>query len=393
MGRMRRFAVLCAVALSALCWGGATATRVGWEGREENSPGMKLRDLRLLMDSPNTADEQALIMAATDGDFEEVERLLNEGVDIEVRTARDSTPLMLAAFMGHLEIVELLIDEGARINSTDIDERTPLHYASQKNHTTVVQVLLEHGADLNSQGTKMSTPLFVAAQSDATGALDYLLQMDGIEVDLDNFQGWTPLIAAADMGHEASVQRLLDAEADPTVATNLRATALHRAALTLEGNRVLPLLIDRGVEVNALDNANDTPLEYATWAGNTPAVQILLNAGANTSIPNRNGNLPADALCLCLASQRCATPCDTITNNTIMALLDGEMPELRSPTPFSPTDPEETPEIPPFGVRRESPQAVAAGEEMEGAGTALSPLWATVCLSLVVGLVSLLELC
>lgn len=32
-------------------------------------------------------------------------------------------------------------------------------------------------------------------------------------------------------------------------------------------------------------------------------------------------------------------------------------------------------------------------EVLEGAGTASSPLWAMVCVSLVVGLVSLLELC
>jgi len=388
MARLWRLAVLLFVITAEICWEGALSTMVGSEDTEEHIPGVRLRELKLLdFLNPNSKDEQALIIAATDGDFEKVEELLDKGVNPEVTSASDATPLLLAASRGHLEIVEALINAGADVNRTDDDQRTALHWASLKNHTMVVMLLLNNGADLNKQDAKLYTPLFFAAWSDATSTLEFLLQKDGIEVELMNFQGWTPLIIASDKGNVGSVGLLLEAGANTTARSQAGATALHRAALTLNGTRVISLLLENGAEIDAQDNKGDTPLEYASWAGNTPAVQALMLAGADASIPDTGfpNQLPVDALCGCIPSQTpCATPCDQITNDTIKALLNGENPPIRPSTAFSPSP---SPVMEPQVVPGDKP---ASPELPGGAGIALPQQWALVCLAFVVGLVSLL---
>ncbi|KAJ3095766.1 hypothetical protein HDU97_006552 [Phlyctochytrium planicorne] len=68
-------------------------------------------------------------------------------------------------------------------------------------------------------------------------------------------------------------------------------TGLHWAA---SGNKpqVAAELIERGAEVDALDDAKWSPLMIASSVGSAPIVDLLLQKGANANLQNENGQIP-----------------------------------------------------------------------------------------------------
>ena len=85
--------------------------------------------------------------AASKGNKEVVEVLLDKGADIYKATQYGDVALHWASFNGHLEMVELLLDRGSDPNTAGQYEATPLHYACQKFKLKVIKMLLDRGAD------------------------------------------------------------------------------------------------------------------------------------------------------------------------------------------------------------------------------------------------------
>jgi len=70
-----------------------------------------------------------LLIYAQHGRTEDVEKLLEEGADIQVTDHGGSSALHIAAHVGALETVEMLLNRGALVNAQSMDGRTPLYRA------------------------------------------------------------------------------------------------------------------------------------------------------------------------------------------------------------------------------------------------------------------------
>jgi ankyrin repeat protein len=107
--------------------------------------------------------------------------------------------------------------------------------------------------------------------------------------------GNTPLIWAADIGHNDVVQHVLQ---DSTVSINHRgylgSTALSRAAR--RGHvRILELLLQAGADPNICNNKMQYPLHFAAFKEHMPAVEVLLACEKlNKCVLDRKGRIPAD---------------------------------------------------------------------------------------------------
>jgi ankyrin repeat protein len=87
--------------------------------------------------------------AALHGNTTKVQRLLDQGTDVNEKGFANDTPLMGAAYGGHAEVVQLLLDKGADINATDRKGWTALMHAARAGRIECVRVLLERGARMD----------------------------------------------------------------------------------------------------------------------------------------------------------------------------------------------------------------------------------------------------
>ena len=88
----------------------------------------------------------------------EIHRLLNGGVNVNVKSRKGSTPLHSASGAGRGEIVKILLLNGADINLKARDGSTPLHHAAKRGQGAVVHLLLDNGADVFARNRFEKTP-------------------------------------------------------------------------------------------------------------------------------------------------------------------------------------------------------------------------------------------
>src|SRR5581483_9172828 len=102
------------------------------------------------------------------------------------------------------------------------------------------------------------------------------------------------VIGAAIDGDEAQFRRLL--RTSPDVKSRLREDDLRMLAWAIRTERyhAVPLLLDAGFDPNVPDRDGETPLHLAVRANSVEVLDVLLKAGAGTDVRNFDGETPMD---------------------------------------------------------------------------------------------------
>lgn len=128
-------------------------------------------------------------------------------------------------------------------------------------------------------GMGASKDIFEAVEAGRVSAVKKFLD-DGVDVNIRNDAGNTPLISASFPSHARKdvIDLLLDRGADINAKSSFGLTALHEAAS--QGNKeVVSRLIERGADVNAKDSIESTPLHCAIGEGNSFSYSAILEPG------------------------------------------------------------------------------------------------------------------
>ena len=277
--------------------------------------------------------QTSLMYACRRGHLTTVERLLDLGASINVRSARESTALlealvgekdvhleiakklverqelavnvkfikeldrsalMIAAFFGYDEIVERLFQRpDLAVNSQDQEGNTALALAVSQGNATVVKLLLDHpNIDINLPNIVGSTPLIIAARGGDVNIVKKLLDHNADPLIKDLEGGGTALFRAVDTGHIAVVQTFLDRKIDINTEDDDGRGLLHTAAFHgREGT--MRLLLDAGMGKDATGTRGQTPLHEACRGDQFNAARILLNANADRAIQDTSLRTPA----------------------------------------------------------------------------------------------------
>ncbi|XP_071957300.1 BRCA1-associated RING domain protein 1-like [Antedon mediterranea] len=119
----------------------------------------------------NKKGETPLHLASIKGDIQNVEMLLQQGADANVRDYAGWRPLHEAANHGHADVVSLLLDHGALIDAPGFENDSPLHDALANNRINVVKVLVKNGANIMARNMFGLTPTGMAITKAMKNAL------------------------------------------------------------------------------------------------------------------------------------------------------------------------------------------------------------------------------
>ena len=126
--------------------------------------------------------------------------------------------------------------------------------------------------------------LHAAASSGNEPVVKYLLQ-EGLDINTQTPQGWTPLFVSARDGQAGVAKLLISRGADLNLQTNLGATALMMAAtqpFEKQKDRLdlVEYMLRRGADTNLTDKYGHTALYYAQKHGSEAVVKLLEQSAA-----------------------------------------------------------------------------------------------------------------
>jgi ankyrin repeat protein len=258
----------------------------------------------------------ALMFAAQQGDAATARILLDAKANPnEAQPKSGATPLIVASAIGHPEVVSLLLDRGADPNIKDANGFNSLHHAvrdsdygvdpaSKATAVTVVKTLLAHGANPNArlQLDKEKIAAEVKAQAGGAGARNKRTSITITEIELE---GATPVMLAAEVNNIEAVKVLVEAGADPRIATEQGTTPLILAsgagtdvqrARSLEERatavRTARYLVEHGADVNAAGQFGWTALHAAAYQGYNDVIEFLVSKGAKIDAMDALGQTP-----------------------------------------------------------------------------------------------------
>jgi ankyrin repeat protein len=287
-----------------------------------------------------------LYLACVNGNAAVIEKLLKAGADANAVSTEGETALMTAARTGKVDAVKVLLAHGADVNAKESwHGETALMWAVSQKHAEVARELLSKGADVNARSTVNKwerqqsaeprekwmplgglTPLEFAAREGCVNCIPVLVEA-GADVNAVDPDGISPLLSAIINGHYDAAVLLLEKGTNPNLADRTGRTALYSAVdfhTMPQSNRPSPKEIDnelssldvvkallaKGADVNVqlkqqqpyrtkLDRGDDTmlttgttPLLRAAKAGDTAAMKLLIEKGADAKLPTRAGINP-----------------------------------------------------------------------------------------------------
>ncbi|KAF1315574.1 Tkl protein kinase, partial [Globisporangium splendens] len=229
-----------------------------------------------------------LDFTAAQGSIETAQMLLDGGADINTHDEKTATtPLHRAAIRGDLQMVTLLVSRGADVGSETIDGATPLCAAAEFGHAEVLKYLL--AVDPNWREHR-SSPIHTAAVNGHLEILDYLVSEEGLEVDVTNEFGVTPLCAAVLKGNLSIMEYLISNGADVNfkMAEDRDFTYLHFAAENGD-EEATRMLIENNADIDAQDSFGYTPLHIAAVHGAVPVIDALMENGVDLYAEGHDG--------------------------------------------------------------------------------------------------------
>jgi cytohesin len=263
---------------------------------------LEVVQLLLEMDAPldfNDRQKRSALHSALTRKHEAIlELVLAKTENVDVRDRNQLTPLMYATMYQQTkpEVIDKLLAKGADVNAVNSSKQTALHLAGYYGRTECGKRLIDAGADVSALDNGMATP-FLAACSTSPELVAHLLRKNADPL-VRNAQGQSGLHLASQSGRFEIVNLIIDRFENVDIEDKNYRTPLM-AAVYANNAKLAQLLIDRGADpnrFNSRENQSKTgvpPLvNYAAMGGNSELLKALVQAGAQVNVTTKEGDTP-----------------------------------------------------------------------------------------------------
>lgn len=169
-----------------------------------------------------------LCSAAQSGNLEIVEEFCKKDNVDSCLEYDYRTPLHIAATNDNLDMVKKLLEHGASLHKVDKYGATPLLDAIRFKRNAIIRLLRQSGAHAGPITTGIAAEICAAAGSNDVALLEAWC-LAGVELNVRNATGRTPLHEAVCALRKEAVVYLLSCEIDSKIKDNLGKTALENA--------------------------------------------------------------------------------------------------------------------------------------------------------------------
>lgn len=140
--------------------------------------------------------------------------------------------------------------------------------------------------DIFGDSSEESSLMAEAVLSGDTNSVEELIN-SGVDVNVQDIDGWTPLMWAAQNNDIFMIEFLMQNGADPNYQDYYEETALEQA-IYQDNAETVQILISLGADPNMADSTGWTPLMTASSNGSLESVKALLQSGANPDLKDSN---------------------------------------------------------------------------------------------------------
>ncbi len=245
-------------------------------------------------------------IAIQSGELNSIKPFFTRKSALEYReTHTGFTPLLGAVSEGHKALLKFLISKGAKVDAADYKGRTALHVAVEMGHLSLFPYLIkECKIDPNKKDKEGLAAIHIAIDVGNVSGINTLFDMQGVDLSLKDSDENTILHLASAQGNVkafGAVLAHLPEKFDVNALNKRGETALHSAA---ESDQTLHLktLIEMGLDIEAKNHIDASPLAMAVFREARAAAETLIEAGADIKAVLNDGST-----LMHMAAQNCDT--------------------------------------------------------------------------------------
>jgi ankyrin repeat protein len=249
-----------------------------------------------------SGNRSPLLIAVLHNDLKAVEEQISSGTDVNAMDEDHTSALRLAVVAGSGKMIDFLLSKEARLDVADEEGVTALMDACALGREKVAIALIRAGADVNGRAEDGATPLLnaighISITESTRQSRIHLVQTlieNGAAVNVSDWQGTSPLLAATRSSDSALARLLLSARAN-IEATDANGQTPLISAVEQDNVEMVRVLTESKAHLAVFDKRGYSPLSKASQKGFPEGVemmQILLSAGADPNLASKSGWTP-----------------------------------------------------------------------------------------------------
>jgi len=206
------------------------------------------QDSTMAQEKESTIDKSTMLEwfeAAKLNDIASLKNLLDLKIPLDSKDSQGRTALLIATHNNAIQAANLLIKGGADVNAKDQLQDSPYLYAGAEGKLEILKMAVAAGADLNSTNRYGGTALTPAAHHGHVDVVRYLVTTK-IDLDQINDLGWTALLEAVILGNGG-----------------------------VSHQKIVKLLLEAGADKSIADRDGKTPLDHARTSNQAEIIKLL----------------------------------------------------------------------------------------------------------------------